>query len=126
MCDIQNTLINTLICKLGTKEQKSAWLPRLATNTIGSFCLSEASSGSDAFALKTTAVRAGDKYILNGSKLWISNSREAGVFLVMANVDPSKGYRGITCFIVPRETPGLEIGSPEKKVSVVSRALCKH
>lgn len=87
-CDIQNTLINTLFRKLGTEEQKAKYLPRLAQDMVGSFCLSEAESGSDAFSLKTTAVKNGDHYIINGSKMWISSSELAGVFLVMANVDP--------------------------------------
>lgn len=87
-CDIQNTLINTLIRKLGTNEQKAKYLPRLAQDMVGSFCLSEESAGSDAFSLKTTALKNGPAYVINGSKLWISSSELAGVFLVMANVDP--------------------------------------
>lgn len=87
-CDIQNTLINTLIRNLGTEEQKANYLPKLAQNTVGSFCLSEAESGSDAFSLKTRAVKNGDHYIINGSKMWISSSELAGVYLVMANADP--------------------------------------
>ena len=87
-CDIQNTLVNTLVWKLGTEEQKNKYLTRLATDTVASFCLSEAGAGSDAFSLKTQAVKDGDNYIINGSKMWISSSELAGFFLVMANVNP--------------------------------------
>uniref|UniRef100_G3ND75 Short/branched chain specific acyl-CoA dehydrogenase, mitochondrial n=1 Tax=Gasterosteus aculeatus aculeatus TaxID=481459 RepID=G3ND75_GASAC len=89
LCDIQNTLINTLFAELGTTAQKEQYLSRLTTDMVGSFCLSEAESGSDAFSLKTRADKHKDYYIINGSKLWISNAEHAGVFLVMANVDPS-------------------------------------
>ena len=86
-CDIQNTLIDTLFRKLGTDEQKAKYLPRLAQDMVGSFCLSEAEAGSDAFSLKTSAVKDGNHYVINGSKMWISSSELAGVFLVMANVN---------------------------------------
>ncbi|XP_052362395.1 short/branched chain specific acyl-CoA dehydrogenase, mitochondrial-like, partial [Oncorhynchus keta] len=89
LCDIQNTLINTLFAKLGTAAQKERYLSQLSTDMVGSFCLSEAESGSDAFSLKTRADKHGDYYVINGSKMWISNAEQAGVFLVMANVDPS-------------------------------------
>jgi short/branched chain acyl-CoA dehydrogenase len=105
-------------------ELKSEWLPRLATDTLGAFCLSEASSGSDAFALKTTAKADGGDYVLNGEKMWISNSAEAGVFLVMANADPSAGYRGITCFVVPAGTEGLTIGPKEDKLGIRASSTC--
>jgi len=124
LCDIQNTLINTLVANLGTPAQKEEYLTRLATDTVGSFCLSEAESGSDAFALKTRAEKHGDYYVINGSKMWISNAEHAGVFLVMANVDPSAGYRGITCFIVDRETEGLEIGKKENKLGLRASSTC--
>lgn len=124
LCDIQNTLINTLISNLGTAEQKEKYLSRLSTDTVGSFCLSEAESGSDAFALKTRAEKYGDYYVINGSKMWISNAEHAGVFLVMANVDPSAGYRGITCFIVDRDTEGLEIGKKENKLGLRASSTC--
>uniref|UniRef100_A0A8C4Q6Q6 Short/branched chain specific acyl-CoA dehydrogenase, mitochondrial n=1 Tax=Eptatretus burgeri TaxID=7764 RepID=A0A8C4Q6Q6_EPTBU len=90
ICDIQNTLINALLQKLGTQSQQQMYLPRLALDTVGSFCLSEVESGSDAFALKTKAEKCGDHFILNGSKMWISNAEQAGLFLVMANADPAK------------------------------------
>lgn len=93
---------------------------------VGSFCLSEESSGSDAFALKTTATLSDDKsyYTLNGQKMWISNSEYAGVFLVFANVDPSKGYKGITCFVVDKELQGVEIGKPEDKLGIRASSTC--
>ncbi|XP_056658866.1 short/branched chain specific acyl-CoA dehydrogenase, mitochondrial [Monodelphis domestica] len=118
LCDIQNTLINTLIRKCGTEEQKATYLIRLAKDTIGSFCLSEAEAGSDAFALKTKAEKKGDYYIINGSKMWISNAEHAGIFLVMANVNPGLGYKGITCFIIDRDTEGLQVGKKENKLGI--------
>ncbi|XP_057682670.1 short/branched chain specific acyl-CoA dehydrogenase, mitochondrial [Corythoichthys intestinalis] len=124
LCDIQNTLINTLFMQLGTAAQKEKYLNRLSTDMIGSFCLSEAESGSDAFALKTRAEKHKDYYVINGSKMWISNAENAGVFLVMANVDPSAGYRGITCFIVDRETEGLEICKKENKLGLRASSTC--
>uniref|UniRef100_A0A8C8DVF1 Short/branched chain specific acyl-CoA dehydrogenase, mitochondrial n=1 Tax=Oryzias sinensis TaxID=183150 RepID=A0A8C8DVF1_9TELE len=123
LCDIQNTLINVLFTKLGTPAQKEKYLSHLSTDMIGSFCLSEAESGSDAFALKTRAEKHKDFYVINGSKMWISNAEHAGVFLVMANVNPS-GYRGITCFIVDRETEGLEIGRKENKLGLRASSTC--
>ncbi|XP_061563727.1 short/branched chain specific acyl-CoA dehydrogenase, mitochondrial [Cololabis saira] len=124
LCDIQNTLINTLFVKLGNPAQKEKYLSRLSTDMIGSFCLSEAESGSDAFALKTRAEKHKDYYVINGSKMWISNAEHAGVFLVMANVDPSAGYRGITCFIVDRNTEGLEICKKENKLGLRASSTC--
>ncbi|XP_060795157.1 short/branched chain specific acyl-CoA dehydrogenase, mitochondrial [Neoarius graeffei] len=124
LCDIQNTLINTLMLRLGTEEQKEKYLPRLVSNMIGSFCLSEAGSGSDAFSLKTRAEKRGDQYVINGSKMWISNAEHAGVFLVMANADPSAGHRGITCFIVDRDTEGLHIGKKENKLGLRASSTC--
>ncbi|XP_030631193.1 short/branched chain specific acyl-CoA dehydrogenase, mitochondrial [Chanos chanos] len=124
LCDIQNTLINTLVSNLGTDEQKEKYLTRLSTDMVGSFCLSEAESGSDAFSLKTRAEKHKDYYIINGSKMWISNAEHAGVFLVMANVDPSAGYRGITCFIVDGNTEGLHIGRKENKLGLRASSTC--
>ncbi|XP_067286509.1 short/branched chain specific acyl-CoA dehydrogenase, mitochondrial [Pseudorasbora parva] len=124
LCDIQNTLINTLLMELGTEEQRERYLPRLASDTVGSFCLSEAESGSDAFSLKTKAEKCGDYYIINGSKMWISNAEHAGVFLVMANAEPAAGYRGITCFIVDRDTDGLHIGRKENKLGLRASSTC--
>eukprot|EP00112_Aurelia_sp_Birch-Aquarium-sp1_P005067 Seg1574.22 transcript_id=Seg1574.22/GoldUCD/mRNA.D3Y31 product="Short/branched chain specific acyl-CoA dehydrogenase mitochondrial" protein_id=Seg1574.22/GoldUCD/D3Y31 len=124
LCDIQNTLINMLFMEHGTEEQKQEYLPQLATSMVGSFCLSEASSGSDAFALKATARKDGSHFILNGSKHWISNSEHAGVFLVMANAKPEDGYRGITCFIVPKDTEGLSLGKKEDKLGIRASSTC--
>nr|XP_057918140.1 short/branched chain specific acyl-CoA dehydrogenase, mitochondrial [Doryrhamphus excisus] len=124
LCDIQNTLINTLLEQLGTPAQKEKYLSRLSTDMVGSFCLSEADSGSDAFAMKTRAEKHKDYYVINGSKLWISNAEQAGVFLVMANADFAAGYRGITCFIVDRETEGLEIGKKENKLGLRASSTC--
>ncbi|KAF8989066.1 mitochondrial acyl-CoA dehydrogenase [Hymenopellis radicata] len=97
LCDVHNTLVNTVLRKYATEEQKAKWLPQLSESKLGSFCLSEAASGSDAFALQTRATKSGDDYIINGSKMWITNSYEAEIFLVFANIDSSKGYKGITC-----------------------------
>lgn len=124
LIDLQNTLINSLIIKLGTPEQKKKYLTRLATDTVGSFCLTEPTAGSDAFSLKTVAKKDGDDFLLSGSKMWISNSDLAGIFLVMANADPSKGYRGITCFIVEREMPGFTVAKPESKLGIKASGTC--
>ncbi|KAI9484453.1 acyl-CoA dehydrogenase/oxidase [Zychaea mexicana] len=123
MCDVQNTLVGTLVRKYGNKDVKKRFLPRLATDTVGCFCLSEAGSGSDAFALQTRAVDNGDHYVLNGSKMWITNSGEADIFLVFANLDPSKGYKGITCFVVEKEM-GVEIAKKESKLGIRASSTC--
>uniref|UniRef100_A0A8C5R3H2 Short/branched chain specific acyl-CoA dehydrogenase, mitochondrial n=1 Tax=Leptobrachium leishanense TaxID=445787 RepID=A0A8C5R3H2_9ANUR len=123
-CDIQNTLINALFTRLGTEEQKDFYLPRLCKDLLGSFCLSEAESGSDAFSLRTTATKQKDYYVINGSKMWISNSEQAGIFLVMANANQSAGYKGITCFIVPRDTEGFHIGKKEDKMGLRASSTC--
>ncbi|XP_075391225.1 short/branched chain specific acyl-CoA dehydrogenase, mitochondrial isoform X1 [Tenrec ecaudatus] len=124
LCDIQNTIINTLIKKHGTEAQKATYLPQLVSEKVGSFCLSEAGAGSDSFALKTQANKKGDYYVINGSKMWISNAEYAGLFLVMANVDPALGYKGITCFLVDRDTEGLHIGRPENKMGIRASSTC--
>lgn len=98
VCDVQNTLVNNLLMRYAGQELKKKYLPQLATSKLGCFMLSEWGSGSDAFALKTRAEKKGDEYILNGTKAWITNSGEAEIFAVMANVDPSQGYKGITTF----------------------------
>ncbi|KAA3676954.1 short/branched chain acyl-CoA dehydrogenase [Paragonimus westermani] len=125
LVDIQNTLIISLLKRFGTPDQQECWLPRLNTDIIGSFCLSEASSGSDAFAMQTVAKHDGTDFIISGSKMWISNSKEAGLFLIMANANPSAGYKGITTFIVPRDTPGLSIGKNEKKLGLRASSTCQ-
>lgn len=126
MCDVQNTLVNNVFGIYANKDIQRRAFPRLATNTVGSFCLSEAGSGSDAFALKTRADKQGDgsTYVINGSKMWITNAGEAGIFLVMANVDPAKGYKGITCFMVDRNTPGVTVGKTEDKLGIRASSTC--
>ncbi|WVQ85012.1 hypothetical protein IAT38_007176 [Cryptococcus sp. DSM 104549] len=125
LCDVHNTLVNTVIRLYGSKEIQEKWLPGLATDKVGSFCLSEPNAGSDAFGLQTTAKldSSGDFYVLNGSKMWISNSAEAETFLVFANVDPSKGYKGITCFIMSKDM-GVEIAKKEKKLGIRASSTC--
>ncbi len=123
VCDVQNTLVGTLFNQLGTPAQKEKYLTRLATDTVGCFCLSEAGSGSDAFALATRAKKQGDHYILSGTKMWITNSYEADIFLVFANVDPSKGYKGITCFIVEKDM-GVQVAKKEIKLGIRSSSTC--
>ncbi|ODO00215.1 hypothetical protein I350_06841 [Cryptococcus amylolentus CBS 6273] len=125
LCDVHNTLVNTVLRLYGSPEIQEKWLPDLATSKVGSFCLSEANAGSDAFGLQTTAKldSSGDFYVLNGSKMWISNSGEADTFLVFANVDPSKGYKGITCFIMSKDM-GVEIAKKEKKLGIRASSTC--
>ncbi|TPX31134.1 hypothetical protein SmJEL517_g05443 [Synchytrium microbalum] len=123
VCDVQNTLVNTLFRKYGTEAQKQKYLTALATDKVGCFCLSEAGSGSDAFALATKATKHGDYYTISGSKMWITNSGEAEIFLVFANVDPSKGYKGITCFIVEKEM-GVQIAKKESKLGIRASSTC--
>lgn len=123
--DVQNTLVNNNLLCYGNADQKKEFLPKLASEYLGSFCLSEWGSGSDAFALKTKAELVGNQYVLNGTKAWITNSKEAGLFIVLANVDFSKGYKGITAFLVPRGTPGLEVGKKEDKLGIRSSSTCE-
>eukprot|EP00967_Tisochrysis_lutea_P049549 scaffold60710_cov31-Tisochrysis_lutea.AAC.1 len=124
MVDIHNTIINNCFTNWASADLKAEWLPRLASDTLGSFCLSEAGSGSDAFALRTIAKRDGSDFLLTGEKCWISNSAEAGVFLVMANAAPEKGYKGITCFVVPRSAHGLSVGKKEDKLGIRASSTC--
>ncbi|KAF8323800.1 putative acyl-CoA dehydrogenase short-branched chain precursor [Clavulina sp. PMI_390] len=123
MCDVHNTIVNTVFRLYGTQAQKDKYLPQLSEKKLGSFCLSESSSGSDAFALQTRAERKGDHFVLNGSKMWITNSYEAEIFLVFANVDPSKGYKGITCFIVDKDM-GVQIAKKEEKLGIRASSTC--
>ena len=126
LCDLQNTVVSNLVWRYATAAQREQYLPRLCSDTIGSFCLTEAEAGSDAFSLKTRADVSDDGsfYTLNGEKMWISNVAHADVFLVMATVDPSVGYKGITCFIVERGTRGLSFGPPEKKLGLNASSTC--
>jgi alkylation response protein AidB-like acyl-CoA dehydrogenase len=123
--DVQNTLVINALLRWGTESQKQRFLPRLAADTIGAYALSEAGSGSDAFALATRSVQAGDEWVLTGRKLWITNGNEAGVFIVFANVNPGAGYRGITAFLVERGTPGFTVGKKEDKLGIRASSTCE-
>ncbi|KAK4526263.1 hypothetical protein GAYE_SCF22MG4177 [Galdieria yellowstonensis] len=125
LVDVHNTLVNTSLLKWANNYQKEKYFPMLCKDTVGSFCLSEASSGSDAFALKCRAVEKADHFVLDGSKMWISNSQEAGLFVVFANAAPEKGYKGITAFIVHRDTPGFSIPKIEDKLGIRSSSTCE-
>ena len=116
--DVQNTLVNNAFKRWGNEEIKKKYLTRLAADTVGAYALSEAGSGSDAFALTTKAVDQGDHYILNGQKLWITNGNEAGIFIVFANANPADGYRGITAFVVEKGFAGFSIGKKENKLGI--------
>eukprot|EP01138_Halocafeteria_seosinensis_P002399 gb/GECG01002456.1/.p1 GENE.gb/GECG01002456.1/~~gb/GECG01002456.1/.p1 ORF type:complete len:430 (+),score=70.84 gb/GECG01002456.1/:1-1290(+) len=116
--DVQNTLVNNVFAFYGSEELQARVFPRLSTDTVGSFCLSEPESGSDAFALKTKAIDQGDHFVINGNKLWITNGAEAGLFIVMANANPEAGYKGITAFLCDKDTPGLSIGPKEDKLGI--------
>lgn len=124
LVDVHNTLVNTAILKWGSKDLQRRFLPKLATESVGSFCLSEPVSGSDAFALKTKAVETDNGYRINGSKMWITNAKEANVYIVFANLDPSKGYKGITAFIVERDTKGFSLAKKEKKLGIKASSTC--
>jgi alkylation response protein AidB-like acyl-CoA dehydrogenase len=118
MVDVQNTLVTNAMLKWASDAQKKKYLPKLSTEWVGSYALSESSSGSDAFGLKLRAEKKGDKYILNGHKLWITSGHEAQFFLVFATIDPSLGYKGITGFIVERTFPGFKVGKKEDKLGI--------
>jgi short-chain 2-methylacyl-CoA dehydrogenase len=123
--DVQNTLCNSAIRRWGNSQQKRRFLPRLAKDTVAAYALSEAGSGSDAFALATRAVPDGSSFRLTGRKMWITNAAEAGLFLIFATVDPSAGYRGITAFLIERGTAGLSIGKKEDKLGVRASSTCE-
>jgi len=125
MVDVPNTLCINALARWATAEQKTKYLTRLASDTIGSYALSEASSGSDAFALQTRAVKRGDDYVLNGQKLWITNAKEAGVFLVFATLDVAAGYKGITAFLVEKGTAGFTLGKKEDKLGIRASSTCE-
>lgn len=124
LVDVHNTLVNTAVLRWGSADIKKRFLPRLATQTVGSFCLSEPVSGSDAFALATRATETADGFKINGSKMWITNSVEAEFFIVFANLDPSQGYRGISAFIVEKGTKGFSIAKKEKKLGIKASSTC--
>lgn len=123
--DVQNTLVINALLKWGSDDLQQRFLPMLADSTIGAYALSEAGSGSDAFALTTRAVADGDEYVLNGRKLWITNAREAGLFIVMANANPDAGHRGITAFIVEHDRPGFTVGKKEDKLGIRATSTCE-
>lgn len=125
LVDVQNTLVTNAMLRWATDAQKQQYLPKLAGEWVGAYALSESGSGSDAFALKLKAEKKGDKYVLNGHKLWITNGNEANVFLVFANVDPSQGYKGITGFIVERNFPGFKVGKKEDKLGIRASSTCE-
>jgi len=123
--DVNNTLTINAFLNYGTEAQKKKYITRLANDTVGAYCLSEAGSGSDAFAMQTRAEDKGDHYLINGRKMWITNGNEAGLFIVFANADPGKGYRGITAFIVERDFPGFSVGKKEDKLGIRASSTCE-
>lgn len=123
--DVQNTLVNNAFLRWGSGEIKERFLPRLANENVGAYCLSEAGSGSDAFALKCSAREDGDAFVLNGAKLWITNANEADIFLVFANINPEAGYRGITGFIVERGMEGFSVSKKENKLGIRASSTCE-
>ncbi|HYO82715.1 MAG TPA: acyl-CoA dehydrogenase [Bryobacteraceae bacterium] len=123
--DVHNTLVANAIQRWGTEDQRRTYLPHLAADALGAYALSEAGSGSDAFALQARARQDGDTYVLNGQKLWITNAAEAGLFLVFANANPDAGHRGITCFILASDTPGLRVGRKEDKLGIRASSTCE-
>ena len=123
--DVQNTLVNNAFLNFGSEDIKDKYLAQLATKKVGAYCLSEASSGSDAFALKATAKLDGDHYILNGAKLWITNANEADIFIVFATVNPEAGYKGITAFVVERSFEGFSVGKKEDKLGIRASSTCE-
>lgn len=125
MVDVQNTLCINALLRWGNDEQKKKYLARLAEDTIGAYALSEAASGSDAFALQTRATQRGDGYVLNGRKLWITNAKEAGLFIVFATLDPTAGYKGITAFLVEKGAAGFTLGRKEDKLGIRASSTCE-
>ncbi len=123
--DVQNTLVNNAVLNWGNDEIKKKYLSQLATEKVGAYCLSEAGSGSDAFALKATAKEKDDHYLLNGAKLWITNANEADIFLIFANLNPEEGYRGITAFMVERDFEGFSVSKKENKLGIRASSTCE-
>jgi len=123
--DVQNTLVNNALLRWTTEEQRKRYLPRMTTELVGAYALSEAGSGSDAFALQTRAEDKGGDYVLNGRKLWITNGKEAGIFVLFATVDPAAGYRGITAFLVEKDFPGFTVGKKEDKLGIRASSTCE-
>jgi butyryl-CoA dehydrogenase/short/branched chain acyl-CoA dehydrogenase len=125
LVDVQNTLVNNALLRWGSDDLRSRYLPMLASKTVGAYALSEAGSGSDAFALACRATDQGDHWILTGRKLWITNAAEAGVFIVFANANPDAGYKGITAFVVERDFPGFQVGKKENKTGIRASSTCE-
>jgi alkylation response protein AidB-like acyl-CoA dehydrogenase len=123
--DVQNTICNNALLRWASPEQKAKYLPRLASNMVASYCLSEAGSGSDAFAMATRAEDHGDHFLLTGRKLWITNAAEAGFFLLFANADPAAGYKGVTAFLIERDFPGFQVGKKEDKLGLRASSTCE-
>lgn len=123
--DVQNTICNNALLRWATPAQKAKYLPRLAANTVASYALSEAGSGSDAFAMATRAEDRGDHFLLTGRKLWITNAAEAGFFLLFANARPEAGYKGVTAFLIEREFPGFQVGKKEDKLGLRASSTCE-
>ena len=125
LVDVQNTLVNNAILRWGNEDQKSKYLSLLSTEKVGAYALSEAGSGSDAFALATRAEDKGDHWVLNGRKLWITNAFEAEIFIVFANANPDAGYKGITAFLIERDFPGFQVGKKEDKTGIRASSTCE-
>jgi len=123
--DVQNTIANNILIRWGNEEQKRRYLPQLAGDTVAAFALSEAGSGSDAFAMGSRATRQGDHFLIIGRKLWITNAAEAGVYFLFANANPDAGHRGITCFLVERSFPGFQVGKKEDKLGIRASSTCE-
>ena len=123
--DVQNTLVANALLRWANPEQKNKYLARMAKDTVGAYALSEAGSGSDAFALQTRAELHGDEYVLNGRKLWITNAKEAGIFILFATLNPSAGYKGITAFIIEKEFAGFSVGKKEDKLGIRASSTCE-
>jgi len=125
LVDVQNTLVVNAVMRWGSDEVKQRYLPSLAQRTVGAYALSEAASGSDAFALTTRAIETADGFVLNGRKLWITNGQEAGLFIVFATINPEAGYRGITAFLVERDLAGFSVGRKEDKLGIRASSTCE-
>jgi len=125
LVDVQNTLVINALLRCGSEDVKRRYLPKMAANTIGAYALSEAGSGSDAFALATRAGQRGGDWVISGRKLWITNGNEAGLFIVFANANPDAGYRGITAFLVERGFPGFTVGKKEDKLGIRASSTCE-
>ena len=125
LVDVQNTLVINALNRWGSEESKRRYLTKLAQRTVGAYALSEAGSGSDAFALTTRATEKGGEWVLNGRKLWITNGNEADVFIIFATINPEAGYRGITAFVVERGTPGFTVGKKEDKLGIRASSTCE-